>query len=152
MAGDYIQSHRKYNRNIRRYQKRILGKDKTMFFNISIKIAIVVNIIAIISHVAVCFTDTTSNRSGQFREITRQCRWIGLLYFIFAWFMGDGSLVSSGRTTYEQVAFWMLVASIGWLIVFAVTLLSKFCGKEDVLGSKALMMGVVYFLLAYLLH
>lgn len=123
-----------------------------MFFNISIKIAVAVNIIAIVSHLALCFTGSTSNRSGQFKEITRQCRWIGLLYFTFAWFMGDGSPVSSGRTTYEQVAFWMLTASIGWLIVFAATLISRFSGKGDVLGSKALMMGVLYFVLAYLLH
>lgn len=124
-----------------------------MFFDISLKIAIVVNVVAIISNCALCFVNSNYKAIvDQLKAITIQCRWVGVLYFTFAWFMGRGSLVDSERTTYDQVAYWLIISSIGWLVVFGITLVSRLWDGEDKLSSKALTIGIIYFVLAYLLH
>lgn len=123
-----------------------------MFFDISLKIAIAVNVVAIIANGALCFMKDHYRVMDQLKGITVQCRWVGVLYFIFAWFMGNGSLVDSGRTTYDQVAYWLIISSIGWLFVFIFTLVSKLWNSDDTLSSKALFIGITYFVLAYLLH
>lgn len=117
-----------------------------MYFDISIKIALIISVIALVSNVALCFIKSGYNISSQLKEITVQCRWIGLLYFVFAWFMSDS------KTVYQQVAQYMLFVSIGWIIVFVLSSVSKFWSNGDKLGKKALGMGIMYFVLAYLLH
>lgn len=116
------------------------------------KIAIVVTVIAMLSNVVLCFVQSNHNLINQLKSMVSQLRWIGTLYFVFSWFMGNGSKVASGRTTYEQVAYWLLIASVGWLIVFVLTLISKTWNREDKLGSGALLCGISYFILAFLLH
>ena len=117
-----------------------------MYFDISIKIALIISVIALVSNAALCFVKSGYNISSQLKEITVQCRWIGLLYFAFAWFMSDA------KTAYQQVAQYMLLVSIGWIIIFLLSSVSKFWSSGDKLGKKALGMGIMYFVLAYLLH
>ena len=117
-----------------------------MYFDISIKIALIISVIALVSNAALCFIKSGYNISSQLKEITVQCRWIGLLYFAFAWFMSDA------KTAYQQVAQYMLLISIGWIIVFVLSSVSKFWSSGDKLGKKVLGMGIMYFVLSYLLH
>lgn len=123
-----------------------------IYFNISMKIAIGITAIAMISNVVLCFAQSNYNLINQLKSMVSQLRWIGTLYFGFAWFMGNGSKVASGRTTYEQVAYWLFIASVGWLIIFVLTLISKAWNREDKLSSGALLCGISYFILAFLLH
>lgn len=123
-----------------------------LFYNIAIKTAIAISGIAIVSNIALCFVNGNYNLVEQLKSIIIHLRPIGTLYFAFAWFMGNGSRVASGRTTYEDVAYWLLVVSVGWLIVFAVTLLSKIFNREEIFNSGSLKYGVLYFVLAFLLH
>lgn len=123
-----------------------------IYFNISMKIAIGITVIAMISNVVLCFVQSNYNLINQLKRMVSQLRWIGTLYFGFSWFMGNGSKVASGRTTYEQVAYWLLIASVGWLIIFVLTLISKAWNREDKLSSGALLCGISYFILAFLLH
>lgn len=116
------------------------------------KIAIGITVIAMISNVVLCFVQSNYNLINQLKRMVSQLRWIGTLYFGFSWFMGNGSKVASGRTTYEQVAYWLLIASVGWLIIFVLTLISKAWNREDKLSSGALLCGISYFILAFLLH
>lgn len=123
-----------------------------LYFNISIKIAIVITTIAIVLNIALCFIKSNFNVMNQLKSIITQLRWIGTLYFLFAWFMGNGSKLASGRTTYEDVARWLLFTSVGWLIAFVFTLVSKLWSSEDKLSGGALVCGIIYFVLAFLLH
>lgn len=123
-----------------------------IYFNISMKIAIGITVIAMISNVVLCFVQSNHNLINQLKSMVSQLRWIGTLYFGFSWFMGNGSKVASGRITYEQVAYWLLIASVGWLIIFVLTLISKAWNREDKLSSGALLCGISYFILAFLLH
>lgn len=47
---------------------------------------------------------------------------------------------------------WLLIASVGWLIIFVLTLISKAWNREDKLSSGALLCDISYFILAFLLH
>lgn len=123
-----------------------------MFFKVSLIIALIVNVIAIICQLASSFADSNSTQVGSFREAGSQCIGIGLLYFIFAWLISDSTTMLWGKTTYEQVIFWMMVTSIGWMIAFAIALFSRLCGKEEASWSGAVKMGILYFALAYLLR
>ena len=123
-----------------------------LFYNIAIKIAIVVSGIAIFSNVALCFVNGNDNLMEQFKSIITHLRPIGTLYFAFAWFMGNGSRVASGRTTYEDVAYWLLVVSVGWLLVFAGTVLLNIFNRQKIFNSGSLKYGILYFIFAFLLH
>lgn len=84
--------------------------------------------------------------------ISTQCRWIGLIYITLAWFMGDGTIVASGRDTYMQIAHWMQIFSIGWIVVFVVTLFFRLFNQNDKMSNKALGSALIYFIVAYLIH
>lgn len=84
--------------------------------------------------------------------ILTQCRWIGLVYIALAWFVGNGEIISAGRDTYEQVVRWMQLFSVGWIIVFIVTLFSKLWNKNEKMSGKALASALIYFIVAYLIH
>lgn len=128
-----------------------------MFFEVSLQIAIIVNAVAIVANGILCFVNSNYRVMEQLKAITVQCRWVSVLYFIFSWFMGDGNLVDSSLadfriTTYDLVVRWLLVSAIGWLLVFIFILISGLWNREDKLSSEALIMGTIYFVLAYLLH
>lgn len=123
-----------------------------MFYNISLIIGIVLNFIAIISNILICFVNDENKWNGQMKIISTQSRWIGLVYIILAWFVGNGEIVSAGRDTYVQVAHWMQIFSIGWIIVFGITLFSKLWNKNENLSGKALASSLLYFIVAYLIH
>ncbi len=122
-----------------------------MFFNISLKIGIVLNIVALLSNVALCLT-CAKRIWREVSEISIQCRWIGLLYTVMAWFMGEGTVLSSGRNTYEEVAYWMSIFSVGWITVFIITLVAKIWSDGDKLTKKSLSCALIYFAVAYLVH
>lgn len=123
-----------------------------MFFSISLKIGIVLNIIAIVSNLVVCFISNEYKWYHQIHKISTQCRWIGLFYIVLSWFMGDGTVLSSGRTTYAQVAHWMSIFSIGWIIVFTVSLFSNLWSNGEKMTNKALGTALLYFIVAFLIH
>lgn len=123
-----------------------------MFFSISLKIGIVLNVIAILTNLGVCFISNEYKWYEQVEKISIQCRWIGLIYIILAWFMGDGVILSSGRDTYAQVAHWMSIFSVGWIIVFTVSMFSKIWSKGDKMTNKALGAALLYFVVAFLIH
>ncbi len=123
-----------------------------MFFEISLQIAIIVNVVAIIANVILCFVSSNDRVMEELKAITVQCRWVGVLYYTFAWFMGNGSMTDSGITTYDLVVWWLFVSAIGWLFAFVFTLVSGLWNYRDRLSSKAFVMGTTYFVLAYLLH
>ena len=79
-----------------------------------------------------------------------QMDWSGV--YSFSLVCGNGEIVSAGRDTYAQVAHWMQIFSIGWIIVFIVTLFSKLWNKNENLSSKALVSSLLYFVVAYLIH
>lgn len=123
-----------------------------MFFSISIKIGIILIIIAILSNIILCFVSSGYKWYDQIAKISTQCKWIGLLYIVLAWFMGDGSVLSSGRDTYAQVAHWMSIFSVGWIIVFTLSLFSKLWSNGEKMTSKALGMALLYFVVSFLIH
>lgn len=123
-----------------------------MFYNISLIIGIVLNFVAIIFNILVCFVDDESKWNGQMKIISTQCRWISLVYVALAWFVGNGEIVSAHRDTYSLVAHWMQIFSIGWIIVFIVTLFSKLWNRNENLSGKALGSALLYFVIAYLIH
>ena len=83
-----------------------------MFYNISLIIGIVLNFIAILSNVFICYVNDENKWNGQMKSISFQCRWIGLVYIILAWFFGNGEIVTAGHDTYTQVVHWMQILSI----------------------------------------
>lgn len=123
-----------------------------MFFGISLKIGIALNIIAILFNMCVCFVSNEYKWYDQMQKISIQCRWIGLVYIVLAWFMGDGTILASGRTTYAQVAHWMSIFSVGWIIVFTVSLISKLWCSGEKMTNKALWTALLYFIVAFLIH
>ncbi len=74
-----------------------------MFYNISLIIGIVLNFIAILSNVFICFVNDENKWNGQMRIIFFQCRWICLVYIILAWFFGNGEIVTAGHDTYTRL-------------------------------------------------
>ena len=123
-----------------------------MFFSISLKIGIVLNIIAILFNLVVCFVSNEYKWYDQMHKISTQCRWIGLIYIVLAWFMGDGAVLASGRTTYAQVAHWMSIFSVGWIVVFTISLFSKLWSSGEKMTNKALWTALLYFIVAFLIH
>ena len=123
-----------------------------MFFSISLKIAIILNMITILASLIVCFANRNSRIVTEMESIAHQCRWAGILYFVFAWFTGDGSFTAHGRTTYTEVAYWMLLVSIGWLIVFGISTMARLWSKHDTYNVRSLATGIIYFIIAYLLQ
>ena len=99
-----------------------------------------------------CFVNDENKWNGQMCVISTQCRWIGLIYITLAWFMGDGTIVASGRDTYMQIAHWMQIFSIGWIVVFVVTLFFRLFNQNDKMSNKALGSALIYFIVAYLIH
>lgn len=123
-----------------------------MFFSIALKTGIVLSVIAILTNIGICFISNEYKWYEQMIKISIQCRWIGMLYVVLAWFMGDGSMLSSGRDTYAQVAHWMSLFSVGWIGVFTISLFSNLWSKGEKLTSKALWMALIYFIVAFLIH
>lgn len=120
-----------------------------MYYDISIKIALIISILALVSNAALCIMKNNLhnvNIISQLKEITLQCRWIGLLFFVFSWFSVNVS------TQFQEIAQYMLIVSIGWIVVFVLSSISKFWNSGENFGTKALGMGIMYFILAYLLH
>ena len=110
-----------------------------MFYNIALRTGIALNFIAIISNMLICFINDESRWNGQMKTISSKCRNIGLI-------------VTAGRDTYAQVAYWMQIFSSGWIIVFVATLFSKLWKKGEDLSGKALVSALLYFVIAYLIH
>ena len=129
-----------------------MRKESEMFYNISVIVGIILNFIAIGSNILICIVNDENKWSGQMKIISTQCRWIGLVYIALAWFVGNGEIVFDGRDTYAQIAHWMQIFCIGWIIVFVVTLLSKLWNKNENLSDKALAFSLLYFVVAYLIH
>ncbi len=123
-----------------------------MYFSIALWIAIVLTFISIISNLIFCFVSNYYKWAVQIESISKQCRWIGLVYFFLAWFMGDGSILSSGRNTFEQVAHWMSIFSVGWFIVFVVSLLSKLWSDGDKMSGNALAIALLFLVVAFFIH
>lgn len=123
-----------------------------MFYYISLIIGIVLNFIAIITNVLICFINDENKWNGQMKIISIQCRWLGLVYIALAWFVGNGETVSDGRDTYTQVVYWMQIFSVGWIIVFTITLFSKLWNKNEKMSGKSLSSALLYFIVAYLIH
>lgn len=107
-----------------------------MFYNISLIIGIVLNFIAILSNILICFVNDENKWNGQMKIISTQSRWIGLVYIVLAWFVGNGEIVSAGRDTYAQVAHWMQIFSIGWIIVFVLPCFQNFGIKMKICQEK----------------
>lgn len=123
-----------------------------MFYNIALIIGIVLNFIALLSNLLICFVNDENKWNGQMKIISTQSRWIGLVYIALAWFVGNGEVVAGGQNIYAQIAHWMQIFSIGWIIVFMVTLFSKLWNKNENLSKKALTFALLYFVVAYLIH
>lgn len=123
-----------------------------MYFSVAIRIGIVLTFISIIANVVLCFVSNEYKWATQIASISKQCRWIGLVYIFLAWFMGDGSMLSSGRDTFGQVAHWMSIFSVGWIIVFVVSLLSKLWTDGDKMSGSALATALIYFIVAFFIH
>lgn len=123
-----------------------------MYSDISIKTAIVLNAIAILSNLYLCFISSGHHRYIQFSSISIQCRWLGLLYLVLAWFMGDGTAMNQGVDPYSLVAKWMTVFSIGWIVVFVISLLSTLWCRGDKLSSKTLGISLLYLIIGFLIH
>ena len=51
-----------------------------MFYNIALRTGIVLNFIAIISNMLICFINDESRWNGQMKTISSKCRNIGLIY------------------------------------------------------------------------
>lgn len=56
-----------------------------MFYNISLIVGIVLNFIAIMSNILICFVNDENKWNGQMKIISTQCRWIGLVYIALAY-------------------------------------------------------------------
>lgn len=123
-----------------------------MYFSIALRIGIALTFISIITNLIFCFVSNEYKWAAQIASISNQCRWIGLVYIILAWFMGDGSMLSSGRDTFGQVAHWMSIFSVGWIIVFVVSLLSKLWADGDKMSGNALVTALLYFVVAFFIH
>lgn len=123
-----------------------------MFYSIALITGIALNFIAIISNILICFMNDGNRWNGQMRTISAQCRNVSLIYIALAWFVGNGEIVKSGRDTYAQVAYWMQLFSIGWMIAFVITLFSKIWKRDENLSGKALISALLYFVIAYLIH
>lgn len=123
-----------------------------MFYNIALVTGIALNCIAILTNILICFINDENKWNGQMKIILTQCRWIGLVYIALAWFVGNGEIVSAGRDTYAQVAHWMQLFSVGWIIVFIVALFSKLWNKNENMSGRALASALIYFIAAYLIH
>lgn len=123
-----------------------------MFFDISIKTGIVLNTIAILSNLYLCFISSRYSRYKQISGISVQCRWLGLLYLGLAWFMGEGTALRSGPDTYSLVTKWMTVSAIGWIVIFIVSLLSNLWCEGDKLSTKTLGISLIYLIIGFLIH
>ena len=123
-----------------------------MYFSIALRVGIVLTVISIIANVVLCFVSDEYKWAAQIGSIAKQCRLIGFVYIILAWFMGDGSILSSGRNTFEQVAHWLSIFSVGWIIVFVVSLLSKLWADGEKMSGNALAAALIYFIVAFFIH
>ena len=123
-----------------------------MYFTVSLYIAIGLTALSILSNAALFIAKKNSPADAALPALSLRCRWIGVLYYVFAWFMGAGSQTGSGKTPYEEVAYWLMLSAIGWFAVFVLSIIARLWQQKDLMSIKALGIGTVFFIIAYLLH
>lgn len=123
-----------------------------MFFDIALKAGLILNAVSIVSNAVLCFLKSSNKYEYQLRLLAKQCRWGGVIYFVFAWFMGDGSILASGRNTFSEVAYMMQTISLYWLGVFLLTLFCKIWISKDNMSKTSLITAICYFVIAFLIH
>lgn len=122
-----------------------------MFFQISFIAGSILELIAILCSIAVCFMNG-GHTEAHFTTISSQCRMAGAVYLVLSWFLGDSHTGIFGRDTYAAVSWILLILAVGWFLVFFLSVLSNLWSTGEKKWRSALAWSIVCFLLGYLLH